>query len=125
MMNIFQQLGKTKKNMFRYGLTNQEVVALESYHGSEGWKAYLKLLSNYAEFQGQTMLHCSDDAALHCARGQILGLQAGPMLVDSIIQGEKIRNEREQQSERTDTSGASRIGALWGTSLWPGSKSGI
>ncbi len=124
-MSIFRPLDKLLKPppMQRYGLSATEANELKLMRSSPGWNAYLKLLSNYAELQGQAMLYCSDDAAVHCARGLIQGLQSGPMLVDSIIESEKNRNEREREREQRAESATgtedSRIDALYGTSLWP------
>ena len=123
-MSIFRPLAKLLKSppIQRYGLSAAEADELKLMLGSPGWNAYIKLLSNYAELQGQAMLYCSDDAAVHCARGLIQGLQSGPMLVDSIIKGEQNRNERERERERRAESAGtedSRVGARIGTSIWP------
>ena len=124
-MKIFKPIGIKPAPQQRYGLSEEDASRLKLLLASDGWHAYMKLLSNYAEFQGQTMLHCSDDAALHCARGLIQGLQAGPLLVDSIIQGEDIRNgrelAREQSREPSADAGIAAARALFGTSLWPSS----
>lgn len=108
-------------NKTPFGLTAHEVALLRDLRDHEGYEVYLRRLDDAVNLYAERLLTSSDDAALHVARGAVIGLRNAASLVDETIQ----IHDRAADAERVRSSGAasaaaadSRHVATFGSASW-------
>jgi hypothetical protein len=103
-----------------YGLTEGQVARLGAWWGDdEGREVFLEALDVVAKLYGETLLSSRDDAAVHEARGFILGLRKAPALVDEILKA-NVRSadaERVRDAVSRDAADA-RVQSTYGSPAW-------
>ncbi len=114
---LIDRLRKKPKH-FIADLTKEQREELRSLTFTPGWTTYLDLISSAMDHNARAMLNTSIDAEVHCFRGLVLGLELGPILVDSIINKKDAQDERESERARLAEQRARSDTTLYGTSLW-------
>lgn len=94
-------------NELPFGLTAHEAALLRDLRDHEGYEIFLRRLDDAAKLYGEKILSSSDDAALHVARGAVIGLRNAASLVDETIHA----HERAADAERVRSSGAAGAAA--------------
>lgn len=79
------------------GLTASQIANLRDFRDHDGYEVFLTRLDTAITLYAERLLHSRDDAAIHEARGAILGLRNAASLVDETIQAHDRYVDAERQ----------------------------
>lgn len=121
-MNLFlslrRLLGRERNRAVEplFGLTREQVGALKHLRSQPEWDLYLSTLDIAINLRGEAILSSRDDAALHEARGVVIGLRQAATLIDEILQREtSLANTERSKLESARDAADRRVVALYGS----------
>lgn len=125
MKSIFQTLAEwcgLSRNRLREprcGYTEEQIRMVRDLRDAPGWEIYLNLLDAQVKFQSEVLLHSRDAAAIHEARGFILGLRKAVSIVDETLRIENANDDARNRLAADERDAADRRKyALYGTPLF-------
>lgn len=124
-MNIFRRLWillHPKDDVLLKGVrafSEPDIAELRDFRNSDGFEVFTRALDIAVNIYAETLLSSRDAAALHEARGVILGLRKAALLVDETLQAHARLSDAERDSAGRDAAVADgRRASLFGTPSW-------